>query len=163
MEDLISVIVASASGGLFGFLGSVVGAAMKLLGKKQEADNQEKLWAHEERLLAIEIDREGRKAEYEMELIREQGANQLLITGIEAGANLEGTSKWVKNVVSLVRPFMTAALWIIAYMMFLDLRSMTIYEPMLVKLTSIAFFSASSTTAYWFSDRTITKRVHEMF
>lgn len=163
MEELIGIIAAGASGGIFGVLASVVGAGMKLWNHKQDLEAKKQEWAHEERLIELEMKRDHRKAEYELEIVREAGANQLLVTGIESQGNLEGTSQWVKNIIALVRPFMTVFLWVIAYRMFLDLKAMTIYDPMLVKLTAISFFSASSTTTFWFSDRSITKRIHELF
>lgn len=170
LGDLLGIGATAATGGLFGLLGSIIGAGAKYLQRRQEIAAEREERAHELKLMDMQI-RVGRS----------ETENELKIVEAQTDANVRQASygiretlgssvhKWVNDVRSLFRPFLTIALWALtAAVLIFIVRAMGDKGPLagyitppdavqLVKYTVYSIvFSASTATVWWFGDRALT-------
>jgi len=85
------------------------------------------------------------ESEIEIELANQAGSWAGLNASIKAEASSGVASKWVINILRLVRPSLTFLLWIITAGIFLHTQNEAIAEA--------AVFAATAATLWWFGDR----------
>jgi hypothetical protein len=169
MEWITGILGSAASGGVFGFLGSAVGAAFKYFQTRQQQKFEEKKWAHELCLIDREHERSREEDEHELAVISQQGAWSGLETSIQAETAVGETYKWVNAIKALYRPVLTTGLVIVAYIIFNDLLAVMtgngadilapgVFTPaeakdLLVYNVNSLIFSASTAIVWWFGDR----------
>ena len=81
----------------------------------------------------------------ELELAAQTGSWNGLAASIKADAAIGQASKWVINVLRLVRPSLTFSLWLITAGIFIQTQNQAIVEA--------AVFAATASTLWWFGDR----------
>jgi hypothetical protein len=85
------------------------------------------------------------ESEIEIELAAQAGSWKGLEASIKADAASGKASRWVVNLLRLVRPALTFLLWIITAGIFLRTQNQAIAEA--------AVFAATAATLWWFGDR----------
>ena len=167
LDGLLGAGAAVASGGLFGILGSVVGVVAKHYQEKARQAWEQKKWSHEETMHTLQMQANAQKIEGEIAIASSEGAWEGLNTSIEADAvGSKNTSRWVANIKSLFRPFLTLVLWGLAAYVFNRVIDITFQDwlatqdapvvEMINYMVYTIFFTASSATTWWFGDRALT-------
>ena len=145
MADLMSLGLDAAAGGVFGLLGTAFGRVAGFF-ERREAHSQEKArWTHEYRLHELSMKSREQESQIELELAAQAGSWTGLEASIKADAALGRASKWVINILRLVRPALTILLWLITTWIFLETQNQAIAEA--------AVFAATAATLWWFGDR----------
>lgn len=85
------------------------------------------------------------EAELELAITAQQGSWEGLEASIKAEAAIGEASKWVINLLRLVRPVLTLLLWLITGWIFAVTQEGSIVEA--------AVFAATAATLWWFGDR----------
>lgn len=178
MENLIgevigglgSAVAGVATGGLF----SVVSALFKGVGgylkRKQEIAARKAEWEHEKDLLRLEMERDDKDTENEIEIEDTRGSWQ----GLQASYNTVIASsqvhKWVNDLRSLYRLFLTTFLLVMVWSIFNDLMAIlrgneaalsAAFTPEDAGVTvryivhSIVF-TACTAAMWWYGDRALT-------
>lgn len=145
MADILGIGLDAAAGGVFGLLGTAFGRVASFFERKQEFAQEERRWSHE--LALHELQMKARKEETEMELAiaAQEGSWGGLQASLNAEAATGPASKWVINLLRLVRPVLTLFLWVISAWVFALTRDGNI--------ASSAVFAATAATLWWFGDR----------
>lgn len=152
-----------ASGGIFGVLGSLVGAVSKYYQTKQEREWQKEKWKHEKDLLALQMQAKSAETEQELAIVAQTGSWTGLSESHKSDQSIGPVSQWVNNIRSLFRPFLTIALWGLAGWIFYHvaigslktwITQMEIKEIIKYMVYTV-FFCASSATMWWFGDRAL--------
>lgn len=169
--DLLGGVASVASGGLFGLLGSVVGVGAKWLQEKQRQAWEEKKWGHETRMLELQMQARAAETEQELAIVSQEGAWNGLAASQRADTALSvNVHTWVNDVRALFRPFLTAGLVVLVYVMFRDLldglgTDQSILGAVLTEaevkdvLRYVVYsmaFAASTAVTWWFGDRAFT-------
>ena len=74
LAEIFGIGASVASGGLFGLLGSIVGAGSKYLQEKQRQAWQRQKWAYETELLKLQMEAKALETERELAIVSQQGA-----------------------------------------------------------------------------------------
>ena len=164
MEFLGSLLGNVASGGLFGLLGSVIGVVAKYIQEKQRQAWEREKWQHELRLLELQMKAKSAETEQELSVVSSAGAWDGLRASYEAPIAVRGVHRWVNDLRSLFRPFLTVFLWVAAVVVLWgvttgwgsgwlgDAESRDLVRYAVQSLV----FSASTATVWWFGDRALT-------
>ncbi|MFI2810155.1 hypothetical protein [Microbulbifer sp. JSM ZJ756] len=162
LSGVIGVGASAASGGLFGFLGSVVGQVSKHWQEKQRQQWEMKKWAHEEELLRLNMEAKSQETEAELAITAQEGSWSGLNASHKNAVD-QPSYRWVAAVKSLFRPFITVVLWILAALVFFTIADDVsgLLDPaerreLLVYMVYSVFFTACTATAWWFGDRALT-------
>ena len=168
----IGLLGSAASGGIFGLVGSLGGALVKMFQTSRDRKFQEKKWAYESDMLdkqhkqATERGRE--ETENEMKIIGQQGSWEGLGESIAHDLSISNTSQWVDNVRGLFRPFLTCCLIGVDVYLWHSLTSGIFGEKsstvlavlgkakaveMLVYMVYSHVFACSTAIVWWFGDR----------
>ena len=111
LGEVAGLATSAASGGIFGLIGSGIGAVAKYFQTKANRAFEQEKWAYEERLLDRQMERDRMAHEQDVELIAQEGAWQGLDSSIAHDTMLARQSAgWVSSVKSLFRPVLTLAL-----------------------------------------------------
>ena len=171
LGDLLGGVASVASGGLFGLLGSVVGVGAKWLQEKQRQAWGEKKWGQETRMLELQMQARAAETEQELAIVSQEGAWNGLAASQRADTALSANvHTWVNDVRALFRPFLTAGLVVLVYIMFRDLldglgTDQSILGAVLTEaevkdvLRYVVYsmaFAASTAITWWFDDRAFT-------
>jgi hypothetical protein len=145
MADILALGLDAAAGGVFGLIGTAFGRITGIF-ERREAHNQEKArWEHEYRLHELNMKSREQESRIELELAAQTGSWNGLAASIKADAAIGQASKWVINVLRLVRPSLTFSLWLITAGIFIQTQNQAIVEA--------AVFAATASTLWWFGDR----------
>ena len=84
--------------------------ALRLAFEEKRLDHETRKWDHETALLTLQSQAKVSETESEMALAATVGSQQGLIATIQSQDKaMEGTWKWVKSIISLMRPALTTA------------------------------------------------------
>ena len=163
LTEIFGIGASVASGGLFGLLGSIVGAGSKYLQEKQRQAWQREKWAYETELLKLQMEARALETERELAIVSQQGAWDGLARSAEAEMSVRGVHTWVNDLRALFRPGLTLCLWMIASILFFAVVSGRLVDWIsAAELTGLVrymvytvFFSASTATVWWFGDRAL--------
>jgi hypothetical protein len=145
MADLMTLGLDAAAGGVFGIIGTAFGRVAGFF-ERRDAYRQEKArWEHEYRLHELNMKSREQESKIELALANQVGSWSGLKASIEADAAIGRASKWVINLLRLVRPSLTFSLWLITAGIFLQTQNQSIVEA--------AVFAATASTLWWFGDR----------
>ena len=145
MADIISLGLDAAAGGVFGIVGTALGRVAGIYERRDKHEHERAKWLHEYKLHALNIKARAQESEFEMEMAAQAGSWAGLEASINAEASIGVASKWVTNVLRLVRPALTLLLWLITAGIFLQTQNEEIAEA--------AVFAATAATLWWFGDR----------
>lgn len=145
MADLVSLGFDAAAGGVFGLIGTALGRVAGFFERKDENAQEQARWVHEYRLHELNMKARAQESEIEIELTAQAGSWKGLEASIMAEAASGKASRWVVNLLRLVRPALTFLLWIITVGIFLQTQNQAIAEA--------AVFAATAATLWWFGDR----------
>lgn len=148
MADLIGLTASAAGGGLFGLLGTALGRVAGFVERRQTQGHERARWAHEGRLLELQMQARQEESEAEIALAETSGSWIGLETSIAADTAIEASYEWVSAVRGLTRPFLTFLLWAIAGAIYLDADSVG-----RAAIVETATFAATAATLWWFGDR----------
>lgn len=169
IETLGAGVAGVASGGILSVFGALFKGVGNYFAEKQRQAARREEWAHEKDLLKLEMERNDKDTENEIKLEDTKGSWR----GLEASYNTVIASsqvhKWVNDVRSLYRPFLTTFLFIMVYAIFKDL--MQVLQGSEAAL-SVAFtpeeagesvrfivqsvvFTACTAGTWWFGDRAL--------
>ncbi len=161
--EILGMGASVASGGIFGVIGSVIGTAGKYFQERQKQSFKEKEWEYETKMLKLQMDAKAQETEQEIALVAQEGSWSGLRASHEAAAKIGPTHKWVNDVKSLFRPFLTISLWIISGWIFWQIGKGGLNEwfaegesdELIKYMVYTVFFSASTATMWWFGDRAL--------
>ncbi len=145
MADIVSLGLDAAAGGVFGLIGTALGRVAGIFERRDKNAHEKARWSHEYRLHELNMRARAQESEIEIELAAQAGSWAGLEASIKAEAGSGEASKWVINVLRLVRPSLTFLLWIITAGIFLKTQNDAIAEA--------AVFAATAATLWWFGDR----------
>jgi len=162
--DVIGVGASAATGGIFGLVGSLVGAVGKYFQKKQEQSFLREKWDYETKLLELNMKKGIQEFDHEMALTAQQGSWSGLEASYKHDASIGPVHKWVNDIVKLFRPVLTIALWILCGIIFwwfgqkefsetLSSEDIFILKRYMIHTT---FFAAGSAAMWWFGERSLT-------
>lgn len=171
LGDLVGFGASVASGGILGVVGSVVGGVFKWLNAKEEKKERDAQRAHEVSLQQLQMQARREETEQELELVEQEGSWSGLSESIRSDSIAAANShKWVNDVRSLYRPFLTTGLIVLLYIMFRDLMAALqdqnsylgalfseaeVHEIIKYVIYSVAF-AATTSIVWWFGDRAVT-------
>ena len=145
MEELIG---AAAGGGIFGLIGTFAGRALNIWERREAREDRRIQNAHE--LVLIDAQARVRAQETEQEIVRIQteGSYSGLAESLRHDTSLDGTSQWVNNIRSLVRPTLTLVLGgLLGALAFVGV------DEMQMTAVEAVVFSAVTAVTWWFGDR----------
>ena len=145
MADLLGLGLDAAAGGVFGLIGTALGRVAGFFERRDENAQEQARWGHEYRLHELNMQARAQESEIEIELAAQAGSWSGLKASIAAEAASGVASRWVINLLRLVRPSLTFLLWIITAGIFIQTQNQAIAEA--------AVFAASAATLWWFGDR----------
>ena len=82
--DVLGTVLSAGTGGVFGLLGSVVGAWAKYKQEKQRQAWEVKKWEHETRLLELQMQAKAQETEQELAIVSQAGSWEGLSRSIES-------------------------------------------------------------------------------
>lgn len=135
----------AAAGGVFGIFGTALGRVAAYFERKQTFKQEEKRWGHELKLHELQMKAKKQETEMELAIEAQKGSWRGLEASLKADVNIGIASKWVINVLRLVRPVLTLLLWLITGWIFSKTQDGNI--------ASSAVFAATASTLWWFGDR----------
>ncbi|PHR61366.1 MAG: hypothetical protein COA43_03185 [Robiginitomaculum sp.] len=145
MANLLGLGLDAAAGGVFGIIGTGLGRVAGYFERKQSFVQEEKRWGHELKLHELQMKAHKQETEMELAIEAQKGSWKGLEASLHADANTGIASKWVINILRLVRPVLTLLLWLITGWIFSKTQDSTI--------ASSAVFAATASTLWWFGDR----------
>lgn len=145
MADVATLTLDAAAGGLFGLVGTALGRVAGFFERKQAFSQEKARWAHELKLHELAMQASAQETEGELALVAQAGSWKGLEASIMAEAAIGDASRWVVNLLRLVRPTLTLLLWCITGWIFAMTQDGTIVEA--------AVFAATAATLWWFGDR----------
>lgn len=150
---LVLGLVGSVTTKLFG-LGE---KALELKARKLDYEHEKNRWSHDKDMFKMQSQAKVAETEQEAFLLTTKGSYDGLEASMQQQTEaLKGTSKWVRNVVSMVRPVLTFTfVGIVVYISVTD-------NPDNYRAAGVAaaIDLAMMSVAWWFGDRS-TKRVVE--
>jgi len=135
----------AAAGGVFGLIGTIFGRVSGFFEQKQAFTQEQARWTHEYRLHELNMQSREQESRIELELTAQAGSWAGLEASLKADAAIGQASKWVINLLRLVRPSLTFLLWLITAGIFMQTQNTAIVEA--------AVFAATAATLWWFGDR----------
>ena len=162
MGFVMDLIGGVASGGLFGLIGSIVGVGAKWLQERQRQDWQRETWNHEARLIDLNMQSRAAETENELKIVLGQAdADQRVASYGLVMHDAGRVHRWVNDVRSLFRLFLTVFLWVIAgailwmlgYWVSVGLITVDTSLDLIEYSVKSAIFAASTATVWWFGDR----------
>ena len=145
MADMMTLGLDAAAGGVFGLVGTALGRVAGFFERRDENAQERARWGHEYQLHELNMKSRAQESEIEIELAAQAGSWAGLEASIKAEAASGVASKWVVNLLRLVRPSLTFLLWLITAGIFLQTQNQAIAEA--------AVFAATAATLWWFGDR----------
>jgi len=145
MADILGLGLDAVAGGIFGIFGTALGRVAGYFERKQTFKQEALRWDHEYKLHELQMAAKAQEAELELALAAQEGSWRGLDASIKADAAIGTASKWVINVLRLVRPVLTLMLWLITAWIFAVTQEGSIVEA--------AVFAATAATLWWFGDR----------
>lgn len=145
MAELFGLGLDAAAGGVFGIIGTALGRVAGYFERRQSFKHEVQRWSHEYKLHELQMAANQQEAELELAIAAQQGSWQGLEASIKAEAAIGEASKWVINLLRLVRPALTLLLWCITAWIFVATQQESIVEA--------AVFAATAATLWWFGDR----------
>lgn len=145
MADILTLGLDAAAGGVFGLIGTALGRVSGIFERRAENAQEKARWEHEYRLHELNMTAREQESRIELELGNQIGSWNGLTASLQADATIGRASKWVINVLRLVRPSLTFLLWLITAGIFVQTQNQAIVEA--------AVFAATAATLWWFGDR----------
>jgi len=169
METLGSILNIGSSfmtGGLTGILGSVFGGVFKYYQAKQIQQFKREDNEHELKLLGLEMEANREETENEIKIVTTEGSFSGMKASINADSKIGTSYRWVNSVRSLFRPFLTACLLAVSFLIFKDLMTvvnggsessigLSIEEAktLLKYVVESLVFTATAAILWWFGER----------
>ena len=166
--NVLGLGASAASGGVFGLLGSVFGSVFKFFKAKQEMEFEQLRWAHEDKLLELQMEGRRIETEHELAIVAQQGSWSALKESMSQLTAAGESYRWVNAVKDMFRPFITTLLLVIAYVIFYDLMQMfnadqhstlgSVFTPaqaveIITYIVYSMIFAATTALTWWFADR----------
>lgn len=148
MADILGLAASAASGGLFGLAGTVLGRLAGFFERRQSNRHEKDRWAHETKLLEMQMAARAQETEAEIALIDVKGGWDGLKGSLAAEAAIAPSYKWVDAVRALTRPVLTLLLWVITGLVFFAAEA-----EGRAAIIETATFAATAATLWWFGDR----------
>lgn len=145
MADIVGLGMDAAAGGLFGIVGTALGRVAGFFERGQTFKQEQARWSHEYKLHELQMQARTQETEMELALAAQSGSWKGLEASINAEAAIGDASRWVINILRLVRPTLTLLLWFITGGIFIMTQNGAIVEA--------AVFAATASTLWWFGDR----------
>jgi len=166
--DVLGLGATVASGGIFGLIGSGIGAVVKIFHRKEEFKREKWRGEHELILLDKHIERRAAETENEVKLLATEGSYAGLGSSIHHDQGLKGTP-FTDAIKSLFRPALTVMLLVCTMWLYLDLvraierqdnalRTIFDYAELKEIVRYIVYsvvFSTSTAVVWWFGDRAL--------
>lgn len=162
--EWVDLIGNAATGGLLGVFGSIIGGVTQYFQRKQQMEEAGRERAHELALIEAQMRQGQSETENELRIIEAQVSGSIKEGSYALDVTHRGVSRWVNNIRSLFRPFLTLALWgllaaVMAMIFYSDALISLFNEGELTELVRYVVqsivFSAATATVWWFGDRAL--------
>jgi len=107
MDAIIGLGLDAAAGGVFGLFGTAIGRIASFFERRQTFKQEQARWSHELELHKLQMQARAQETEMELALAAQEGSWRGLQASIDAEAKLGAASRWVINLLRLVRQFKT--------------------------------------------------------
>lgn len=138
---MIETLLTVFSGGAAGVVGSVIGKAAGYFEKKQEMESRREEYAHELKLLELQMKDASEARENEVAMEARKASYQ-------HDASAGETYRWVATVLRLVRPVLTVVLLILTAIIYTKAT-----EAVRADIAAQVIFLTGMTISWWFGDR----------
>ena len=145
MATLTNLTLDAAAGGIFGLVGTALGRVAGFFERRQIHAQEQAQWSHELALHRLNMEARAQETEQELALAAQAGSWAGLEASIMADASIGKASRWVINILRLVRPVLTLLLWLLTGWIFAITQDGSIVEA--------CVFAATAATLWWFGDR----------
>ena len=145
MAGLSTLTLDAAAGGLFGLVGTALGRVAGFFERRQQHEHERAQWVHELALHELNMKARAEETEQEIALAAQAGSWAGLEASILADAAIGEASRWVIDLLRLVRPVLTLLLWLITGWIFARTQDGSVIEA--------CVFAATAATLWWFGDR----------
>jgi len=143
---MIGILTSVLGGPLFGVIGSVV---TNLLGAWQEAQRQQREYAHIEKMTEMNAKFKAQEAEHELVSTQVEGIGKMVTASYAHDASYGAVSGWAATALRFVRPLLTFLLIGMVIYFFVDGE---VGKQVIVTKT---LFLAEMALTWWFVDRRI--------
>ncbi|MGB3456968.1 MAG: hypothetical protein WBG08_07680 [Litorimonas sp.] len=144
-SQLATLTFDAAAGGLFGLIGTALGRVAGFFERRLIFEQERARWAHELQLHDLNQRARAQESEFELALAAQRGSWRGLEASILAEASLGEASRWVFNLLRLVRPVLTITLWLMTAYIFARTQDSGVVDA--------TVFAATAATLWWFGDR----------
>ena len=148
MAELVGLAASAAGGGVFGIVGTLIGRAAGFFERRQEHGHERARWAHEGKLLELQMKASREETEAEARLADVSGSWAGIAASMQAEATIGASYPWVNAVRAVTRPVLTVLLWAITGLVYLgaDMGQRG-------SIIETATFAATAATLWWFGGR----------
>ncbi|MDE2182898.1 MAG: hypothetical protein KGJ78_07745 [Alphaproteobacteria bacterium] len=148
--DIASLVSTGAAGGIFGLVGNLASKVLGLFEAKQTFAQKKEEWAHEERLLDMQVKARAAETEQELAVTASSGSWGGLGDSLKAETAIGAGYPWVNAVRALVRPGLTLGLSAFLCAAFLAMAPDDIDRAY---VADSLVFAAVTAIVWWFGDR----------
>lgn len=167
LNEVLGMGASAATGGVFGLLGSVFGSVFKYFKAKQDMAFEQLRWAHEDKLLELQMQQRQIETEHELAVVAQSGSWSALKESMQKMTAAGESYKWVNAIKDLFRPFITTLLALIAFLIFKDVMAVfttensslgLVFSPaeakeLLKYIIYSMIFASTTSLVWWFADR----------
>ena len=149
------------SGGATGLLGSLISSGFKFFQGIQDRKEAAEIRAHELALQRLAIETGQAETESELKIITEESRRDQLVASYRHDSEIGRSSRWVVNILRLVRPVLTFALialtaWI--YFKLTDALAGGNAAVLREYIVHTIVYTTSAAVLWWFGDRALSPR-----
>ena len=155
MLDFLATIL---SGGATGLLGSLVSTGFKLFQGVQDRKEAAEVRAHELALQRLAIQTGQAETEAELAIAREESRREQLVASYRHDAGTGRSSRWVVDILRLVRPVLTLALIALTAWIYFSLTEGGNVAVLREYIVHTVIYTASASILWWFGDRALNRR-----
>ena len=158
MLDFVMTIL---SGGATGLLGSLISTGFKFFQGIQDRKEAAEIRTHELALQRLAIETGQAETESELKIIQEESRRDQLVASYRHDSEIGRSSRWVINILRLVRPLLTFALialtaWI--YFKLTDALAGGNAAVLREYIVHTIVYTTSAAVLWWFGDRALNPR-----
>jgi len=130
-------------------VGALVGSGGSALSKWLELKDKKENFKHEIKLLEMQKELSASETENELAIAQEASFADMRIASYEHDKSAGETSRWVNNILRLVRPVLTILLITLVWIIWLTTENSRLQS----EIISNVMFMSSAALTWWFGDR----------
>ena len=154
---MFDVIMGIVSGGATGIFGSLLGRVAGIFEASQKRKSMALEFDHELKMQGINLQARNQELEIEERIASTETAASMRQASYAHDTGYGKPSKWVVNILRLVRPFLTIMLLALTVMVFYNVHD----EGLKVNVINQILFMTSMALSWWWGDRSPNKSAQQ--